>query len=156
MFSIFTHFIKPVRDTNNEPVLPVMKTLFCPLSLYVFSCINSTYLLRSEERRERERGERQRARINRPRASEEESCGEFMQHLETCLLIAEADRVLCHLIFKPSFCTASPKWNRAAIKILLLFLAGIFSYPIDCTKEVWSDILASSSSWKIANTANLD
>ena len=25
------------------------------------------------------------------------SCGKFMQHLETCLLIAEADRVLCHL-----------------------------------------------------------
>ena len=22
----------------------------------------------------------------------------FMQHLETCLLIAEADRVLCHLV----------------------------------------------------------
>ena len=54
MFSIFTHFMKPVRDTNNEPVLPVVKTLFCPVSLYVFSCMNSTYLLRSEERRERE------------------------------------------------------------------------------------------------------
>ena len=26
------------------------------------------------------------------------SCGRFMQHLETCLLIAEADRVLCHLV----------------------------------------------------------
>ena len=26
------------------------------------------------------------------------SCGKFMQHLETCLLIAEADRVLCHLV----------------------------------------------------------
>ena len=25
------------------------------------------------------------------------SCGKFLQHLETCLLIAEADRVLCHL-----------------------------------------------------------
>ena len=25
------------------------------------------------------------------------SCEKFMQHLETCLLIAEADRVLCHL-----------------------------------------------------------
>ena len=63
MFSIFTHFMKPVRDTNNEPVLPVVKTLFCPVSLYVFSCMNSTYLLTSEERRERERRERQRARI---------------------------------------------------------------------------------------------
>ena len=88
MFSIFTHFMKPVRDTNNEPVLPVVKTLFCPVSLYVFSCMNSTYLLTSEERRERER---QRARTNRRRASEEESCGKFMKHLETCLLVAEAD-----------------------------------------------------------------
>ena len=88
MFSIFTHFMKPVRDTNNEPVLPVVKTLFCPVSLYVFSCMNSTYLLRSEERRERER---QRARTNRRRASEEESCGKFMKHLETCLLVAEGD-----------------------------------------------------------------
>ena len=25
-------------------------------------------------------------------------CGKFMQHLETCLLIAQADRVLCRLI----------------------------------------------------------
>ena len=88
MFSIFTHFMKPVRDTNNEPVLLVVKTLFCPVSLYVFSCVNSTYLLTSEERRERER---QRARTNRRRASEEESCGKFMKHLETCLLVAEGD-----------------------------------------------------------------
>ena len=98
MFSIFTHFMKPVRDTNSEPVLLVVKTLYSPLSLYVFSCMNSTYLLTIEERRERERRERQRARINRPRASEEESCGKFMQHLETCLPVAEADRVLCHLL----------------------------------------------------------
>ena len=95
MFSIFTHFMKPVRDTNSEPVLLVVKTLYSPLSLYVFSCMNSTYLLTSEERWERER---QRARTNRRRASEEESCGKFMKHLETCLLVAEADRVLCHLI----------------------------------------------------------
>ena len=26
------------------------------------------------------------------------SCRKFIQHLETCLLIAEADRVLCHLV----------------------------------------------------------
>ena len=88
MFSIFTHFMKPVRDTNSEPVLPVVKTPCSPLSLYVFSCMNSTYLLTSEERRERER---QRARTNRRRASEEESCGKFMKHLETCLLVAEGD-----------------------------------------------------------------
>ena len=60
--------------------------------------MNSTYLLTSEERRERERRERQRERINRPRASEEESCEKFMQHLETCLPVAEADRVLCHFL----------------------------------------------------------
>ena len=69
----------------------------------------STYLHVSKERRERERRERQIARINRPRASEEESRGKFMKHLETCLLVAEADRVLCHLLCQPSFCTASAK-----------------------------------------------
>ena len=98
MFSIFTHFMKPVHDTNIEPVLPVVKTPYSRLSLYVFSCMNSTYLLTSEERRERERREMQRARTNRRRASKEESCGKFMKHVETCLLVAEADRVLCHLI----------------------------------------------------------
>ena len=25
-------------------------------------------------------------------------CGKFMQHLKTCLMISEADRVLCHLV----------------------------------------------------------
>ena len=90
--------MKPVHDTNIEPVLPVVKTPYSRLSLYVFSCMNSTYLLTSEERRERERREMQRARTNRRRASKEESCGKFMKHLETCLLVAEADRVLCHLI----------------------------------------------------------
>ena len=85
MFSIFTHFMKPVHDTNIEPVLPVVKTPYSRLSLYVFSGMNSTYLLTSEERREQ-------------RGSKEESCGKFMKHLETCLLVAEADRVLCHLI----------------------------------------------------------
>ena len=44
------------------------------------SGFNSTYLLVTEERRERERGERQRTRINRG-ASEEDSRGKFMQHL---------------------------------------------------------------------------
>ena len=42
---------------------------------------------------------------------------------ETFLVIAEADRVFCHLlIFYLSFCTGS----SAAINILLLFLAGLF------------------------------
>ena len=31
------------------------------------------------------------------------SCGKFMQHLETCLLIAEADRVLYHLLIVLTF-----------------------------------------------------
>ena len=50
------------------------------------------------------------------------SCGKFMQRLETCLLIAGADRVLCHLVlwcFKLSFSTWCTKWNAAAIKIVL-------------------------------------
>ena len=48
-------------------------------------------------------------------------------HLDTCSLIAKADRVLCHLImFLPSFFTGSTKSNTAAIKIRLLFLAGVF------------------------------
>ena len=51
------------------------------------------------------------------------SCRKFMQHLETCLLIAEADRILCHLMmFLTTWCT---KWNTAAIKHLLLFMAGL-------------------------------
>ena len=57
-------------------------------------------MLVSEEGREREEVERQRARTNRRRR--------FMRKIyaasETCFLIAEADRVLCHLvIFLPVF-----------------------------------------------------
>ena len=50
-----------------------------------------------------------------------------MLQLETCLLIAEADSVLCHLnMFSPSFCTRSTKSNTAAAnKISLLFLPGV-------------------------------
>ena len=41
--------------------------------------------------------------------------------------MAEADRILCHLImFEPSFFTGSTKSNTPAIKIHLLFLAGVF------------------------------
>ena len=59
------------------------------------------------------------------------SCGKFMQHLETCLLFltAEADIVLCQLVrwcFLMSFSTGWTKWNTAAIKSLLLFMAGLF------------------------------
>ena len=50
----------------------------------------------------------------------------YVLQLETCLLIAEADRVLCHLyMFSLPFCTGSTKSNTAAIKIRLLFLAGV-------------------------------
>ena len=59
------------------------------------------------------------------------SCGKFMQHLETCLLFltAEADIVLCQLVrwcFLMSFSTGWTKWNTAAIKSLLLFMADLF------------------------------
>ena len=40
----------------------------------------------------------------------------FAQRLETCLLIAKADRVLCHLVM----------FLAAAFKIVLLFMAGFF------------------------------
>ena len=65
------------------------------------SGLNSTYLLISghEERWERERRERPRARTIRQRAREEDRPREVsMLHLETCLLVAKADRVLYHLI----------------------------------------------------------
>ena len=79
--------------------------------------IQPTCLLVSEDRKEK------RAWINRRRR--------FMWKVyaasETFLVIAEADRVFCHLlIFYLSFCTGSSKWNSAAINILLLFLAGLF------------------------------
>ena len=37
----------------------------------------------------------------------ERGVGKFMQHLETCLLISEADRVLCHVVM---FLTAFFHW----------------------------------------------
>ena len=56
------------------------------------------------------------------------SCGKFMQHLETCLLwqlkLTEfCVNLWCFLMFFPTGCT---KWNTAAIKSLLLFMAGLF------------------------------
>ena len=42
------------------------------------------------------------------------SCEKFAQRLETCLLIAKANRVLCHLVM----------FLTAAFKIVLLFMAG--------------------------------
>ena len=46
------------------------------------------------------------------------SRGKFMRYLETCLVIAEADSFV-------SFYSCT-KWKTAAIKILLLFMAGLF------------------------------
>ena len=55
------------------------------------------------------------------------SCRKFMQHLETCFLIAEIDRVSVILwCFKLSLSTGSTKWNTAAFMILLLFMSGLF------------------------------
>ena len=44
------------------------------------------------------------------------SCEKFAQRLETCLLIAKANRVLCYLVM----------FLTAAFKIVLLFMAGFF------------------------------
>ena len=54
---------------------------------------------------------------------QESSCGKLMHHLGTCLLIAEVDRVLCHVVM---FLTGCTQWNTAAFKILLLFMSGLF------------------------------
>ena len=56
------------------------------------------------------------------------SFAKYMQHLETCLLTDKADRGLRHLVirFYLSFSTGCTKWNAVAIKILLLFMAGLF------------------------------
>ena len=49
-----------------------------------------------------------------------------MQHLVPCLLIAEADRVLCHLVMLLTvFLTGCINLNTNTIKILLLFIAGL-------------------------------
>ena len=58
--------------------------------------------------------------------------GEFIRKIYAAswnlfTLTIEAERVLCQLvIFQLSFSTGSTKWNTAAIKSLLLFMAGLF------------------------------
>ena len=47
-------------------------------------------------------------------------------HLETCLLIAEVDRVF--VSSSDVFCLCFLLGVKAAIKILLLFLAGLFMF----------------------------
>ena len=48
--------------------------------------------------------------------------------MKTCLLIAEADRVLCHLVMFLTvfFSTGCTKCNTAATKNILLLMAGLF------------------------------
>ena len=57
--------------------------------------------------------------------------GEFMPKIYEAsgnlfTLIAEADRVLCCCLVKLSFSTGCTNCNTTAIKILLLFMAGLF------------------------------
>ena len=58
------------------------------------------------------------------------SCRKFMLHLETCLLIAEGDSQFCVISSCDAFnCRFPPDVQNtiaAAIKILLLFMAGLF------------------------------
>ena len=50
-----------------------------------------------------------------------------MQHLDTCLRISEADRVLCHLIVLTAFSRWIHKMKYSWYQqILLLFVAGLF------------------------------
>ena len=72
------------------------------------------------------------------------SCGKFMQHLETCLLIAEADRVLCHLVM---FLTVenhgqnlAKKWTSSST-VYILFTRCFF---------LWKNI----DSWTPSNNLN--
>ena len=56
------------------------------------------------------------------------SCGKLMQHLETCLLWQLKLTEFCVNLwcFLMSFSTGCTKWNTAAIKSLLLFMASLF------------------------------
>ena len=56
------------------------------------------------------------------------SCGKFMQHLESCLLWQLRLTEFCVNLwcFYLSFSTGCTKWNTAAIKSLLLSMAGLF------------------------------
>ena len=59
------------------------------------------------------------------------SCGKFMQHLETCLVWQLKLTEFCVNLWLVMFLTAffywmNKKWNSAAIKSLLLFVASLF------------------------------
>ena len=57
------------------------------------------------------------------------SCGKFMQHLESCLLWQLKLTQSCVNLwcFSLSFSSGRTKWNTAAIKSLLFFMAGLFT-----------------------------
>ena len=57
------------------------------------------------------------------------SCGNIMQHLESCLLWQVKLTEFCVNLwcFYLSFSSGCTKWNTAAIKSLLLFMAGLFT-----------------------------
>ena len=56
------------------------------------------------------------------------SCGKFMQHLESCLLWELKLTEFCVNLwcFQLSCSTGCTKWNSAAIRSLLLFVASLF------------------------------
>ena len=55
------------------------------------------------------------------------SCGKFMQHLETCLLVAETDRVLCNVVkLLTVFFYWMHKMKYSCWQDSLLFMAGFF------------------------------
>ena len=89
----------------------------------------STYLFVSEERRERERREGIEQELTgelalAKRIQVENLCS--IWNLFTGSWSWQSSESSCHA-FKMSFCTGSTKWNTAAINILLLFLAGLFT-----------------------------
>ena len=65
------------------------------------------------------------------------SCQKFLQYLETCLLTAEADRGLCHVVmFLTAFSTGCTQGNTAAIKILLLWPVCLLGFWLRNTPVV--------------------
>jgi len=68
-------------------------------------------------------------KIIRWRASEEDHRVEVsMLHLDTCSLIAEADRVLYHLMFSQSFCTASTQIQLPSTFVCYSWLACLLGF----------------------------
>ena len=67
------------------------------------------------------------------------SCGKFMQHLESCLLWQLKLTEFCVNLwcFLLSFSTGRTKWNSAAIRSLLLFMASLFiGFLVESKSEI--------------------